>query len=233
VLPLNADRRDNPSRACSARPGHMTTSLHVTCKSLSLAALVFCAALSAAEPGRFIGRVVVELVDDVEFDHKVRLVEDFGFEDPAGKVWLARKDGVLDGSSVPPEVRPFSPFGESLRKAFVVHDYFCRAKTEPWRETHRMFFHANIAEGVSQPQAKILHMATHAGGWRWEVRGTSCYRTCHQGARMLAWKPVVDESDLGPLVDWIWQANPSLEEIEARVESITRKPGPHLFGQVR
>jgi hypothetical protein len=198
-----------------------------------LAWLLAAGTCNAAEPGRFLGRVVVELVEEIEFDHKLRLVEDFGFEEPTGKVWLARKGDVLDGSSVPPEVRLFSPFGEQLRKAFVVHDYFSRVKTEPWRQTHRMFFHANVAEGVSQPQAKVLHLALHAGGWRWEVRGTSCYRTCHQGARMLAWKPVTDEADLKPLADWIWQANPSLDEIEARVDAVIRKPGPHLFGQVR
>jgi hypothetical protein len=199
---------------------------------LFIAAALWCTS-TAAEPGRFLGRVVVELVDDIEFDHKLRLAEDFGFEDPAGRVWLARKGEVLDGSSAPPEVRPFSPFGESLRKAFVVHDYFTRAKTEPWREIHRMFYHANLAEGVSQPQAKVLHMALRAGGWRWEVRGTSCYRTCHQGAPVLAWKPVTDDVDLRPLVDWIWQSNPSLDEIEARVDAVIRKPGPHIFGQTR
>ena len=198
-----------------------------------LIAGMFCCAVALAEPGKFVGKVIVELVDDIEFDHKLRLVEDFGFEDPAGKVWLARRGEVLDGSSLPPEVRPFSPFDESVRRASVVHDYFSRVKTEPWRETHRMFYHANLAEGVSQPQAKVLHMATHAGGWRWEVRGTSCYRTCHQGDPVLAWKPVVDEADLKPVVDWIWKTSPSLDEIEARVDAITRKPGPHLFGQVR
>ena len=224
-------RRDNPRSMQPERLLRKIMPRGVARAALALA--VFAGAAIAAEPGRFMGRVLVELVDGIEFDHKLRLAEDFGFEDPAGKLWLARRDGILDGSSVPPEVRPFSPFGESLRKAFVIHDYFSRVKSEPWRDTHRMFFHANLAEGVSQPQAKILHMAMYAGGWRWEVRGTSCYRTCHQGARMLAWKPVVDEADLKPVTDWIWQANPSLEEIEARVDAIIRKPGPHIFGQVR
>lgn len=201
--------------------------------ALALTAVLCAGMAGAAEPGKFTGKVVVELIDDVEFDHKLRLKEDFGFEDPAGKLWLARKDGVLAGCSTPPEVRPFLAFEEPLRKALVVHDYFCGAKTEPWKETHRMFYHANLAERVSPPQAKIVHMAMYAGGWRWETRASSCYRTCHQGATMLAWKPVVEQADLKPLVDWIWQADPSLEEIEARVDSVIKKPGPHLFGQVR
>ena len=189
--------------------------------------------LAAAEEGRFIGRVVVELLDSIEFDHKLRLVEDFGFHDPDGKVWLARKDGILEGCSMPPEVRALLPLEGGLRKAFVVHDYFCREKTDPWRQTHRMLYHANLAEHVTRPEAKVVHMAMHAVGWRWETRQSSCFRTCHQGARVLAWKPVSEPVDIKPLIDWIWQQDPSLEEIEARVDGLIRKPGPHLFGQVR
>jgi hypothetical protein len=188
---------------------------------------------SLAEESQFIGRVVVELLDTIEFDHKLKLKEDFGFRDTEGKLWLAREDGILEGCSVPPEVRPYLPFEPGLRKAFVVHDYFCRTKTERWQQTNRMLYHANIAEQVNRAHAKVLHMAMHAGGWRWETKDSSCYRTCHQGARMLAWKPVTDAGDLKPLIDWIWQQDPALEEIEARVDAVIRKPGPHIFGQVR
>ena len=205
----------------------------------TFASFAFCFCLvifgptARSEEGRFIGRVVVELLDSIEFDHKLRLAEDFGFQDPEGKTWMARKDGILEGCSIPPEVRPFLQTEGALRKAFVVHDYFCRTKTEAWRSTHRMLYHANIAEQMGRPQAKVLHMAMHAGGWRWETRESSCFRTCHQGARVLAWKPVTAAEDLKPLIDWIWQQDPSLEEIETRVDAVIRKPGPHLFGQVR
>jgi hypothetical protein len=84
---------------------------------------------------------------------------------------------------------------------------------------------------VVHPQAKILHMAVHAGGWRWETRSSTCFRTCHKSAQVLAWKPVTNEADLRTLVDWIWQTDPSLEEIEARVDAVIRKPGPHIFVQ--
>jgi hypothetical protein len=202
--------------------------------AVGLIVVASCALPSAAaEESRFIGRVVVELLDSVEFDHKLRLAEDFGFQDPDGKLWLARKDGILEGCSLPPEVRALLAPEAGLRKAIVVHDYFCREKSEPWRQTHRMLYHANLAEQMTRPEAKVLHMAMHAGGWRWETKQSSCFRTCHQGARVLAWKPVSEPGDMRPLIDWIWQQDPSLEEIEARVDSLIRKPGPHLFGQVR
>lgn len=203
--------------------------------------LVFCAivplctTLVASEPAGFIGKVVVELLDDIEFDHKLRLIEDFSFRDANGRVWLARRNGVIDGVSIPVELRPLVtlPFARELRKASVVHDYFVRLKTEPWQEVHRMFYSANRAEGVSPPEAKIAYMTVYAGGWRWEPRGSSCYRSCHAAADMLAWKPVVTHEDLKPLVDWIWQSDPELDAIDAKADTVIRKPGPHIFSQVR
>ena len=61
------------------------------------AGLCICISVLAAEPAGFIGKVVVELLDDIEYDHQLRLVEDFGFRDPDGRVWLARKSGIIDG----------------------------------------------------------------------------------------------------------------------------------------
>jgi hypothetical protein len=201
----------------------------------SLASVCFCATALSADEGRFTGKVVVELLNEIEFDHKLKLLEDFSFEDSSGKLWVAQKGGILDGASVPRDLRSLTglPFVVEYRKASVVHDYYCRVRTEPWKDVDRMFYRASLTEGVSETEAKTLYMAVYAGGWRWEVRGSSCFRSCHIAAESLAWKPVVTEADLQPMVDWIRQANPSLEEIEKHVNAAIKKPGPHLFAQGR
>ena len=201
---------------------------------LSLVGLCCCTLALSADQARFAGKVVVELLDDIEFDHKLKLVEDFSFQDASGKVWVAHKGGILDGTSVPRELRDLTglPFPMEYRKASVLHDYYCRVKTEPWRDVHRMFYNASLVEGLSESEAKTLYLAAYAGGWRWEIPGTSCYGSCHIAATSLAWKPAVTESIIQPLVEWIKQTNPTLDEIETRVDAVTKRPGPHLFAQM-
>jgi hypothetical protein len=119
------------------------------------------------------------------------------------------------------------------RKASVVHDAFSRRKVEPWKEVDRMFYAAILTEGLSTREAKLLYMAVYAGGWRWEPRESSCYKSCHAGAALLSWQPDVTLSELAPVADWLQQTDPSLEEIEKRVDTAVKRPGPHVFAQVR
>lgn len=199
----------------------------------SLASVCLCTAALSSDLGKFTGTVAVELLDEIEFDHKLKLLQDFGFRDLGGKVWLARKGGIFDGASIPRELHDLTglPFVVEYRKASVIHDYYCWVRTEPWRDVHRMFYDASLVEGVSEPDAKTLYLAVYAGGWRWEIPGTSCYRSCHAAAASLAWKPVVTESLIQPMVEWIKQTNPTLDQIETRVDAVTTRPGPHLFAQ--
>lgn len=187
----------------------------------------------AADTGHFTGRVAVELLDDIQFDHKLRLLEEFAFVDPSGKQWQARKAGVIDWVALPAELRSLHglPPVTDLRKASVIHSYFAHAQSEPWREVHRMYYAANVAEGMSEPEAKILYLAQYAGGWRWETRASSCFGSCHAAAASLAWKPELEVSDLKPLVDWIWQTKPTLDQIDTRADAVIRRPGPHFFAQ--
>jgi Protein of unknown function (DUF1353) len=192
-----------------------------------------CAAASAAELGKFTGKVVVEWLDQAAAQPRMKLVEDFAFEDAAGKTWLTPKGHVIDGASIPPAFQSLigAPFAGSYRKATVVHDYYCRAKAEPWKNVHRMFYDASLSSGVVEAEAKVMYMAVYAQGPRWESKGSRCYYSCHASAASLTWKPVVSEAELRPIVDWIQEADPVLEEIEQRVDAVTKKPGPHLFAQ--
>jgi len=197
------------------------------------AAVCSCSALLWADDGRFSGKVVVELLDGMELDHKLKLLEDFRFADRNGKVWIAPSGAIIDGASVPRELRDLTglPYVAEYRKASVIHDYYCHRQTERWRDVHRMFYDAAVTEGVSETDAKVLYAAVYAGGWRWEPRGTSCFRSCHAAAESLGWKPVVNEVMIQPIVEWTRQTNPPLDEIEKRIDAVTKKPGPHLFAQ--
>ncbi len=200
---------------------------------LAITIASLCTVALSAERAGFSGKVVVELLDGIEFAYKLRLLEDFAYTDASGKVWLARKGGILDGESVPRDLYSLGglPYPAEYRRAAVVHDYFCRVRTEPWRQVHRTFYQASIVEGVGEAQAKALYAVVYAGGWRWEQKGSSCYRSCHAAGPLLAWKPEAALAEVQPVLQWIAQDRPTLDEIDARMDAAIRRPGPHLFAQ--
>jgi len=187
----------------------------------------------AAEAPGFIGKVVVEWLDDDPFVPRMRLVEDFGFRDVRGRQWLAEKDRVLDGRSIPlvflDMIGP--PFAGEYRKSAVVYETQCYAMQLPWREVHRMFYDASRAEGVPETDAKLMYLALYAGGLRWEQRGSSCFSHCHTARSSLSWMPLTTAEEIKPVADWIRQVNPRLDQIDRRVDMTVMKPGPHIFGQ--
>ena len=191
--------------------------------------------MAAAESGRFLGRVMVEWLDDDPFIPSMRLLDDFGFQDPSGKTWMAQKGAVLDGRSFPLVFRDLFgvPFLGSYRKSSVLYDHYCRVMTEPWRAVQRMFYSASLTEGVDDSEAKLMYMALYAGGLRWEMRNSSCFSHCHASASSLTWKPDIRDVDLSPIAGWIRQASPELDAIDARLDGIIKRPGPHVFEQGR
>jgi hypothetical protein len=142
---------------------------------------------------------------------------------------------VLDGWSVPRELRalPGLPLEHEYRKAAVLHDFHSRNWAEPWQAVHRMLHAAALAEGVPPIEANTLFMTVYASGWRWEPQGSSCYRGCHAAAATLAWRPDAKLAELAPIAAWLQTADPTAAEIEQRVDAALKRPGPHLFAQVR
>ena len=199
---------------------------------LRLAGLCLATCAWAADPGGFDGQVVVQWLDD-PFIAKMQLMQDFAFRDPQGRRWIAPKGHVLDGRSIPLLFREMigPPFGGEYRKATVVYEYHCHAMNEPWRDVHRMFFDASRSEGVPEMDAKVMYMALYAGGLRWEPRGSRCFASCHAAAESLSWMPAVEPNEVQPLVKWIRQTNPGLDEIDRRLDATIMKPGPHIFTQ--
>jgi hypothetical protein len=200
----------------------------------AVCALGVCSLLQAGQ-AEFSGKVVLELLDDPGLDHKLKLLQDFAFRDERGQVWSAPQGAVLDGWSIPRELQalPGLPLESEYRKSAVVHGFHSRAKTQPWRDVHRMLHAAALAEGIPPPEANALYMAVYASGWRWEPKQSSCYGGCHAAAEMLAWRPDAKASELEPIAAWLQRSFPRLEEIEQRVDAALKRPGPHLFAQVR
>src|SRR5262245_48593654 len=119
-----------------------------------IAALTTAAAVgaSAQNYGAFIGDVVSKwLIDDVTME----LLEDFAYVDPKGKRWKAPKGSIINGASIPSIFwTPVgSPYTGPYRKASVVHDVACDTKTDTWQDSHRMFYYAMLAGGVSDEKA--------------------------------------------------------------------------------
>ena len=199
-----------------------------------LLVLVVTAALSiggfAAENGEFHGRVMVEWLDD-PFVPTMRLVEPFEYQQPDGKVWAVPNGYIVKGKGMPPLFRHLvgQPFNSAFRKSSIVYDYVTQRMTEPWDEAQDMFLDASVTEGVTQSEAKAMYMLLRAQGSRWEVPDSTCYGHCHGKEAPLWWRPVVDEAVVNELLGWVRRDNPPLSQIEKRVRTAIKDPGPHVF----
>lgn len=116
---------------------------------------------------------------DIPGDSAHKLLEaDFGYVDPNGTGWQTNKDAETDGASIPPLLRPFvgTPWEDGYIRAAVIHDWYCDRHVRPWKDTHRVFYDAMIASGLSVPKAKIMFYAVYSFGPRWGYlqAGTTC-----------------------------------------------------------
>lgn len=100
-------------------------------------------------------------------DRRMRIVDDFSFTDPAGKVWPAPAgyDG-LNGASIPRALWSLvgSPYTGDYRRAAIVHDYACDFGADR-RAADRMFYHACRAGECSVVQATLLYIGVRIGAW--------------------------------------------------------------------
>lgn len=190
----------------------------------------------AREAPAFEGAVRLEIPDDPEAGGRLRLLESFALRDAAGRRWEAPAGALVSGATVPPTLRYLfedGGAGAPLRKAAVMRDAVAASRTAGWKAVARLYHDASRAELVSEPEAKALYAAWYAGGPRWEPRGSSCYGRCHASAPDLAWHADLRDVDLRPVLEWIWNDNPDLDAIDARIDALVRRAGPHLFAQPR
>jgi len=118
--------------------------------------------------GEFSGNPVTEwLVNTSGGDRDMRLVQDFSFTDPKGRVWSAPKNSVVNGASIP---RPLwstvgSPYTDDYRRASVVHDVACDTPGVIRKEADEMFYYACLAGGCGLLEARLLYAGVRIGAW--------------------------------------------------------------------
>jgi hypothetical protein len=146
----------------------MTESTGRTALAIALASLIVALAPAKNEFGHFIGTVKAEWLDD---GRKMRLLEPFVYQDQNSVQWLAPKESVVDGASIPKVFWSFigGPFEGRYRNASVTHDVECKIKQHQWRDVHRMFYNASRCGGVGALKAKIMFGAVYHFGPRWSL----------------------------------------------------------------
>jgi hypothetical protein len=184
---------------------------------------LFCAALALAigcngkveKPGQFEGTVKTEWIDE---SPKMRLLEDFSFMDAKGVKWLAPKNSVIDGASIPQVLWSVagSPYTGKYRRASVVHDVACDKRDHSWQDVHRMFYEACLAGGVAEQTAKLMYGAVYRFGPKWTTGGAS----------MMFARSMPVEEEFAQLKTFVESGDRSLEEIESfsAVRSPVRTP---------
>ena len=117
------------------------------------------------------GSPQVELLPE---GRKVRLLADFVYVPPKGRVWPAPKGSIVDGSSIPAILWTVatSPWVGLHRNASIVHDVFCVSRARAAQTTHDMYFYACRAAGMSYKNAYLMWKAIDVGGPRWKKNKT-------------------------------------------------------------
>lgn len=122
--------------------------------------------------GAFSGNPKAEWLSEPGDDRRMRLLEEFWYRDPAGRVWRAPAGSIVDGASIPAPLWSVvgSPYTGEYRRASIVHDVACNDATVSRRDADRMFYSACLAGGCSIAQARILYAGVRIGAWVPNVR---------------------------------------------------------------
>lgn len=120
---------------------------------------------AAQEYGRFFGNPKGEFVQGAGRP-QFRLHEDFVFQDPNGLEWVAPKDEVVDGASIPWYAWSLvgGPFSGNYLNAAIIHDYYCCSRSREYHSTHHAFWLGMRAAGVSKPMAWTFWAAVRMRG---------------------------------------------------------------------
>lgn len=97
----------------------------------------------------------------------MKLLEDFWYDDPKGRHWLAPAWSVINGASIPEALWSTvgSPYTDNYRRASIVHDVACNDSAVKREDADEMFYFACLAGGCSLLQAKMLYAGVRIGAW--------------------------------------------------------------------
>jgi Protein of unknown function (DUF1353) len=173
-------------------------------------------ALPINKYGRFVGELSPKWLND---GRRMKLNSDFLYVDPFDKAWIAPKDSVIDGASIPQVFWSLTggPFEGQYRNASVVHDVACVEMKEPSEAVHQMFYFACRCGGVSEARAKALYFAVLRFGPRWKIvhevktlDGVPI--TVSKGVDVVPARPL-SEPDAKSILDYFEKNNPGVDQI--------------------
>lgn len=160
------------------------------------------------EYGSYEGNLITEVLPD---GRNLRVIKPLTYIDPKHEKWLVPAGEVTDGASVPRFFWViFPPFTGKYRIAAVIHDRYCRTRSRPWRNVHRMFYNAMLAAGVDFVSAKTMYGAVYSFGPRWSMGGKRAPKRSQLNDEQ-------QKAAFYELKRWIEEKNPSTTEIERHV----------------
>ena len=117
--------------------------------------------------GHFSGEPKTEWIDGIAGNRYMLLLEEFWYKDPVEKLWIAPKDSIINGASIPRALWSIigSPFTGYYRRASIVHDVACHDPEVPRADADKMFHYACLADGCSKVQAWILYAGVRIGAY--------------------------------------------------------------------
>jgi hypothetical protein len=106
----------------------------------------------------------------------------------------------------------------------VLHDVAYDQKNKPPPEVDRMFYNAMRCSGVSAVEAKTMYYALLRFGRHWKFSVKKAKPVLPDSARPLLnpqepRSTTLDPNEVGAIQQWIRQNDPSLDQIESRVDA--------------
>jgi hypothetical protein len=153
------------------------------------------------------------------------LLNELRYTDPKGVVWIAPAGSVIDGASIPRALWSFmgGPFEGKYRNASVLHDVAYDLKNRPPAVVDRMFYDAMRCSGVGAVEAKTMYYALLRFGRHWKFSVKKAKPVLPDSSPDLVNREprttTVDPHEVDAIQQWIRQNNPSLDQIESRVDA--------------
>jgi hypothetical protein len=153
------------------------------------------------------------------------LLSELRYTDPHGLVWVAPAGATVDGASIPRSLWSVmgGPFEGKYRNASVLHDAAYDQRNRPWQDCDRMFYNAMRCSGVGAVEAKTMYYALLRFGWHWRFAVKKAKPVLPDSSSdLLKHEPrttTLDPSEVDTIQQWIRQNNPTLDQIESRVDS--------------
>jgi len=115
------------------------------------------------------------------------------------------------------------PFEGKYRNASVLHDVAYDQKNHPPAEVDRMFYSAMRCSGVGPVESKTMYYALLRFGRHWKFTVKKAKPVLPDSSRDLVnGEPrttTIDPNEVGAIQQWIRQNNPTLDQIESRVDA--------------